>query len=93
MFIPFVNVLNMFICIYNLHAIPIERKNELKMVAYLLGYSMPIAIGYSFLYRFASGKLPLIEPLLYVLGIYLIPMIMSYGLIRFQEKYVFTKAQ
>ena len=88
--IPLVNVATLFICIYNLHAVPIRMKNELKVVAFLLGYSVPTAIVYSFLYRCVSEWVPSVAPILYTFGIYLIPLVMSYGLIQFQQKYIFA---
>ena len=91
MIIPFINVSILFICIYNLHAVPIVRKNERKMMAYLFGYNFPAAIGYSVMYRLAENKMPAVAPLVYVLGLYIIPLIMCYSLIKFQEKYVFIR--
>lgn len=93
MYIPLVNVVNMFICIYNHYAVPNKKKNNLRSVGYLLSYSIPAAIGYSLLYRLVANRIPAMEPLLYALGIYLVPLIMSFGLIKFQEKYIFPKAK
>lgn len=91
MMIPIINVSTLFICIYNLHAVPIVRKNERKVLAYLFGYNFPVAIGYSVMYRLAENKMPTVAPLVYLLAIYIIPLIMSYSLIKFQEKYIFSR--
>ena len=92
MYIPFLNVLNVFFCIYNLNIIPIEKKNEFKMVGYLFGYGIPTALATYFLYRIAIKCFPSLLLFLDVLSAYLVPLIMSYGLIKFQEKYVFKMA-
>lgn len=91
MFIPFINVSTLFICIYNLHVVQVVRKHERKMLAYLFAYSFPTAIGYSVFYRLAEKNKPCVAPLVYMLAIYIIPLIMSYSLIMFQEKYIFSR--
>lgn len=91
MFIPFINVFTLFVCIYNLHAVPIIRKNEWKVLAYLFGYNFPAAIGYLVMYRLTEYIMPTVAPLVYSLAIYIIPLIMSYSLIKFQEKYIFSR--
>lgn len=91
MIIPFINVSTLFICMHNLRAVPIIRKNERKVFAYLFGYNFPVAIGYSVMYRLAENKVPTVAPLVYLLAIYIIPLIMSYSLIKYQEKYIFGR--
>ena len=91
MIIPFINVSTLFICIYNLHAVPIDRKNERKMLAYLFAYNFPTAIGYSAIYRLVENKMPNAAHWVYMLAIYIIPLIMSYSMLKFQEKYIFSR--
>ena len=91
MFIPFINVSTLFICIYNLHVVQNIRKHELKMLAYLFAYNFPTAIGYSVIYRLLDKNMPGLAPFVYMFALYFIPLIMSYSLIKFQEKYIFSR--
>jgi hypothetical protein len=88
--IPLINAANLFICIYNLRAVPMGRKNESKLFPYLFGYSMPAALVYATLYRTISALIPVLVPLVYAMGMYMVPLVMGYGLIQFQKKYMFT---
>ena len=87
--IPLLNVANLYLCVYNLNAIPTARKHVFRALGYVFVYTVPAWFLWSALYKAASGRIPLLESVIFFAGIYLIPMLMSYGLIKFQEKYVF----
>jgi hypothetical protein len=87
--IPLLNVANLYLCVYNLNAIPTARKHIFRALGYAFVYTVPAWFLWSALYKAVSGRVPLLESVIFFAGIYLIPMLMSHGLIRFQEKYVF----
>ena len=86
---PLLNVANLYLCVYNLNAIPTARKHIFRALGYAFVYTVPAWFLWSALYKAVSGRIPLLGSVIYLVGLYLIPMLMSYGLIKFQEKYVF----
>lgn len=89
MLIPLLNVANLYLCVYNLNVIPLARKNVFRALGYVLVYTVPAWFVWSVLYQVVSGGIPALELLISAAGYYLVPMMMSYGLIQFQKKYVF----
>ena len=87
--IPLLNVANLYLCVYNLNVTPMERKNVLRVLGYAFIYTVPTWFVWSVLHQAVSGWIPVLERFIFTAGIYLVPMMMSYGLIKFQEKYVF----
>ena len=90
MFVPIVNVVNIFLCIYNHYAVRVKKQRNLQCVVYLVSYSVPVTIMHSMIYRMVVDRIPFMEPLIYALGIYIVPLTTGYGLIKYQEKYVFS---
>ena len=84
MFIPIINIFNLFICLLNCCCKRIPMITFLKVYLSLFGYTLPPALVYGILLHI----FPTFEQVLTPLAIYLIPLIMSFGLIKFQEKYI-----
>lgn len=82
MFIPIVNVANLFIWLYNARYMYRSVTTVPKTLWILISSLLP----YSILYTVFSDNSPLLAEILPYIGSYFCPLIMGYHLIRYQEK-------
>ena len=83
MLIPLVNMANIFICLNNNIYMHANTKLVLKSLVYLFCYTLPVG----FLWMLICSIVPAMADILYPLMMYVMPLCMSYGLIKYQEKY------
>lgn len=81
MYIPIVNVGVLFLCLYNCLQRRITDKQTMKLFFYVLRYALPVGL----LWMCLSKALPSLEWLFGLCTMYLTPLAMSYGLIKYQE--------
>jgi len=83
MLIPLVNMANIFICLNNNIYMHANTKLVLKSLVYLFCYTLQVG----FLWMLICSIVPTMADILYPLMMYVMPLCMSYGLIKYQEKY------
>ena len=83
MFIPIVNYFNLFVWLYNYSNMQKDNLVFLISLLVIFLHSIPLVIINIILSRLCSGIIPIIYQ---YLMIYLIPMSISGGLIRYQNK-------
>ena len=85
MYLPVVNILNFWVLFINLMRAKVSDGRVMKAVMYPFCHTVPIWFVCTALSRMFPGI-----AFLFGLGIvYLCPIAMSYGSIKFQEKYLF----
>lgn len=89
MFYPVINIVNIFICLNNTLTMRTNLKQTMRVFPYLFGYAVLPGI----LWVLVVGLLPIVAKTIYPLVIYLWPLCMSYGLIKYQEKYLESDKQ
>lgn len=82
MYIPFVNITNFFVAVHNCG----KAQNPGKMKLRCFGFALCSLIPFTFLCSILSRLFPVLEDFFFLFAIYTGPLIMSYGLIRIQEK-------
>ena len=84
MYIPFVNIVNFIILFLNLRCVKVSVAGLMKAFVYILGYGFPVWFAFS-----AAARLfPALYLLFFFCTIYFGPLAVSYGSIKYQEKYL-----
>ena len=82
MFLPWLNILNLFIWSYNFLCMKYPFSVACKSIALFLGCSLPLfLLEVALTYIFPSSKL-----VISFIGSYLVPLCTSFAFIRMQEK-------
>ena len=81
MYIPIVNVGVLYICMYNCLKRRLTDRQTMKIFPYLFGYAVPVGLFWMIM----SKTIPSLEWLFGLCTMYLTPLAMSYGLIKYQE--------
>lgn len=84
MYIPIVNMLTTASTLFNCICVHPPPKIQLKIFPYLFGYTIPAALFWMIL----AKLLPSLQGLFSICTMYITPLAMSYGLIKYQEKYL-----
>ena len=84
MFVPVLNLLTIFICLSNTLRMQVSRKVSMQIFPYLLRYAVLPGI----LWVLVVGLIPKVATVIYPIVMYAWPMCVSYGLIKYQEKYL-----
>lgn len=87
MYIPIVNIANLFILVYNSRCLNIKPKTTFMVFPYLFGYTIPVALFWGLLMYFLPG----LRELLYLCSLYTTPLCMSFGILKYEEKYLADK--
>lgn len=84
MYVPIMNILTIFFVLYNCLALHPTTRTWVKVYRYLFGYAIPPAIFWMII----AQLFPVLSGICSVATMYITPIFMSYGLIRFQQKYL-----
>ena len=84
MYIPVLNVINFFALVFNLNCAKVLFADLIKSQFYIWGYTIPVW----FVLSLAARLLPSLEIVFYFFILYFCPLAMSFGSIKFQEKYL-----
>lgn len=84
MWIPFVNVVNVLIFSLNCRNVKIGSHAWWMSFVYFFGYGMPCFM----LSVLLNHMVPTDSPIIAVCSGYLFPVVISHGLIKYQEKYL-----
>lgn len=85
MYIPVVNIINLWVLFINLMRAKVSDERVMKAVLYPFCHMVPVWFVCTALGRIVPG----IGLLFGLCIVYLCPIAMSYGSIKFQEKYLF----
>lgn len=83
-FIPLINISTLFFTLYNCICLRIPMKDWMKIYLFLLCSVVPSAVFWMVL----AKMVPELSPICSILTMYITPLCMSFGLIRFQRKYL-----
>lgn len=82
MYIPYVNILNLFIWLNNIRYMDVPYNGVPKTLLILFINSIPLVLIQSIL----VNTFPIVGNVLSYINVYLIPLLISRGLIRYQEQ-------
>ena len=84
MFVPIINIMTLAFCLNNTVHVKADMMLVMRIFPYLFGYAgLPGLLWVLFV-----GFLPTVANIMYPIVMYLWPLCLSYGAIRYQEKYI-----
>ena len=84
MFFPVINIATIAICLNNARCVRANVTLTMRAFPYLFGYAGVPGL----LWVFIVGLLPTVAKTIYPIVVYIWPLCLSYGLIKYQEKYL-----